>query len=60
MEIYKDLFLTEKEIIGIYLLLKDNELKLDKTMQMLYNNLEKRIQSELTIEEFENIKELYE
>ena len=60
MKISEDLILSENEIIGIYLLFKDNELRLDKTLRRLYNNLEKRIQNSLTIEEFEKLKDLYE
>ncbi len=60
MKISEDLILSENEIIGIYLLLKDNELRLDKTLCRLYNNLEKRIQNSLTIEEFEKLKDIYE
>ena len=60
MKISEDLILSENEIIGIYLLFKDNELRLDKTLRRLYNNLEKRIQNSLTIEELEKLKDLYE
>ena len=59
MSINEDLVLSENEIIGIYLLLKDNESILDKTLYRVYNNFEKRIQNSLTIGEFEKLKEIY-
>jgi hypothetical protein len=54
------LLLSFKEIIGIYLILRDRQMCLDKTMQRLYNEIEKRIQSRMTIEEFERIRDYYE
>jgi hypothetical protein len=52
--------LSYKEIIGVYLILRDRQMYLDKTMQRLYNEIEKQIQSKLTIEEFEKIRDIYE
>lgn len=47
------------ELIGIYLLLINNEEKLDNNQQLIKYKIEKEIFSCLSIEEMESIGELY-
>ncbi len=47
------------ELIGIYLLLLENEEKLDNNQQSVRFKLEKEIFMHLSIEEMESIGELY-
>ena len=51
--------LTNKEIIGLFLLLKKNEDNIDEVLFRLRNKLEDKIFENLSIEELENIEELY-
>jgi hypothetical protein len=55
-----DFPLKGREILGVYLLLKDREAQLDATLLQLLDRLERTLYQDLTIEEFENIRALYE
>jgi hypothetical protein len=48
--------LKDREILGIYLLLKDRERELDSTMLKLLDRLERALYQELTIDEFEKLQ----
>ena len=48
------------EILGVYILLKDREAELDEAMLQLLDRLERTLYQELTIDEFENIRAIYE
>ena len=54
-----DFPLKDREVLGIYLLLKERERELDETMLKLLDRLERVLYQELTIDEFENIREKY-
>ena len=51
--------LKGREILGIFLLLKDREVHLDETLLQLLDRLERALYQELTIDEFENIRKSY-
>ena len=51
--------LKDREILGVYLALKDREAELDDTLLQLLDRLERTLYQELTIDEFENIRALY-
>ncbi len=51
--------LKDREIVGVYLLLKDREAELDATLLQLLDRLERALYQELTIDEFENIRSRY-
>jgi hypothetical protein len=51
--------LKDREILGVYLMLKDGEAELDETLLKLLDRLSRRLYQNLTIHEFENIRELY-
>jgi hypothetical protein len=51
--------LKGREILGVYLLLKDREAELDETLLQLLDRLERALYQELTIDEFENIRRSY-
>jgi hypothetical protein len=51
--------LKGREILGIYLQLKDREAELDETLLRLLDRLERTLYQELTIDEFENIRRIY-
>ena len=51
--------LKGREILGVYLLLKDREAQLDETLLQLLDRLERTLYQELTIDEFENIRKSY-
>jgi len=55
-----DFPLKGREILGVYLLLKDREAELDATLLQFLDRLERTLYQDLTIEEFENIRTLYE
>ena len=55
-----EFLLKGKEILGVYLLLKDREAELDETLLQLLDRLERTLYQELTIDEFENIRALYD
>ena len=54
-----DFPLKDREVVGVYLLLKERERELDETMLKLLDRLERVLYQELTIDEFENIREKY-
>jgi hypothetical protein len=51
--------LKEREILAVYIILKDRETNLDDTQLQLLDRLERVLYRELTIDELENIRELY-
>ena len=51
--------LKGREILGVYLQLKDREAELDATLLQLLDRMERTLYAELTIDEFENIRTLY-
>ena len=51
--------LQGREIVAVYLLLKSQESRLDTTMLQLLDRLERGLYKQLTIDEFENLKTLY-
>ena len=51
--------LKGREVLGVYLLLKDREAHLDETLLQLLDRLERALYQELTIDEFENIRKSY-
>ena len=55
-----DFPLKGREILGVYLALKDREEELDETLLQLLDRLERTLYRELTIDEFENIRGSYE
>ena len=55
-----DFPLQGREVLGIYFMLKDRESELDETLLQLLDRLERELYQELTIDEFENIRNLYD
>lgn len=55
-----DFPLQGREALGVYFMLKDRESELDETLLQLLDRLERALYRELTIDEFENIRNLYE
>jgi hypothetical protein len=55
-----DFLLQGREALGIYFMLKDRESELDETLLQLLDRLERALYQELTIDEFENIRNLYD
>jgi hypothetical protein len=51
--------LKDREILGVYLLLKDREAELDHGLLQLLDRMERTLYQELTIDEFENIRRTY-
>lgn len=51
--------LTNREIVGIYLLLEKNEEKVDKDLQKLKNRIERFLFEHISIEEMEHLEEKY-
>ena len=54
-----EFLLKGREILAVYLSLKDREAELDETLLQLLDRLERILYQDLTIDEFENIHELY-
>ena len=54
-----DFPLQGREALGVYFMLKDRESELDETLLQLLDRLERELYQELTIEEFENIRNFY-
>lgn len=48
-----------REALGVYFMLKDRESELDETLLQLLDRLERELYQELTIDEFENIRNFY-
>lgn len=55
-----DFALKGREVLAVYLMLKDGEARLDETLLQLLDRLERGLYQELTIDEFENIRKLYD
>ena len=51
--------LKDREILAVYLMLKDSEGELDEILLKLLDRLSRQLYRNLTIDEFENIRELY-
>ncbi len=51
--------LTEREVIGIYLLLKKHETELDETLESVEERIETLLFDNLSIEQFEELERLY-
>lgn len=51
--------LVDNEILGVYLLLKRDEPKLDKPLSGVLSKIERTLYSELSIDQLENIESLY-
>jgi len=56
----RDFPLQGREVLGIYFMLKDRESELDGMLLQLLDRLERELYRELTIDEFENIRNLYD
>jgi len=54
-----DFPLQGPEALGVYFMLKDRESELGETLLQLLDRLERELYQELTIDEFENIRDLY-
>ena len=54
-----DFSLKGQEVLGVYLLLKEREQELEEPMLQLLDRLERALYQELTIDEFENIRDIY-
>ena len=54
------LSLEQAEELGIYLLLKEREPSLDRILLALLNRIERRLYARYSIDEFENIKQIYQ
>ena len=52
--------LTDKELIGLYMSLKNNEMALDGTMARVLLRIEKILYRKLTVAEMENIESAYD
>jgi len=51
--------LSGREIVGVYLFLKQREEQLDDLLSKLMARMEKSLYSELSIDEFERLADLY-
>ena len=54
-----EFLLKGREVLAVYLMLKDTETELDETLLQLLDRLERGLYQELTIDEFESIRERY-
>ena len=54
-----DISLSEKELVGLYILLKNSEMNLDVHLSALLLKIEKILYSRLTVEDIEKIDEVY-
>ncbi len=52
--------LQDWERVGLYLFLKEKEEELDYTLFPLYNRLQRGLNEELSIEEMETLRRLYD
>lgn len=52
--------LTDRELVGVYLLLRRHASELDTTLTRLMMRMEKDLFAYLSIDEFERLGELYE
>lgn len=51
--------INDHELVGLYLLLKSNEMELDDTLQGLLGKTAKVLYANLSVEQLENISDLY-
>ena len=51
--------LKSRQIVALYLFLKHREDELDETLLQLYNEIQRKLFSYLSIEEMESLEELY-
>ncbi len=51
--------LTNREIVGVYLLLEKNEEKVDKDLQKLKDRVERFLFEHISIEDMEDLEEKY-
>jgi translation initiation factor IF-3 len=54
-----EFLLKGREVLAVYLMLKDRETELDETLLQLLDRLERGLYQEMTIDEFESIRERY-
>jgi hypothetical protein len=54
-----EFLLKGREVLAVYLMLKDRETELDETLLQLLDRLERGLYQELTIDEFESIRARY-
>ena len=54
-----EISLTEKELIGLYILMRNSEMNLDAHLSALLLRVEKILYRRLTIEDIEKIDEVY-
>jgi len=52
-------FLDSEEMLGVFLVLKEQKSSLDTLLARLMRRMEQRLYEELTIDEFENLPDLY-
>ena len=60
MQAQAQIVLSAKEIMGLYMLLKKQEMVLDATMCAALGKIEKILYAQLTVEEIESIQSLYD
>lgn len=51
--------LENREIVAVYLMLKAEEAKLDRTLTALCARIERALYDRMSIDEFEHLRELY-
>ena len=51
--------LRGKQLVALYLLMQSNEEELDQTLQVLFHKIQQDLFTELSIEEMENLEDLY-
>ncbi len=51
--------LSDKEAVGVYLLLRDRAIESDETMARLTKRIEDSLLRELTVTEVENLQDVY-
>ena len=51
--------INDRELVGLHLLLKANEMKLDRTLQALLGKTERILYQNLSVEQLENLSDLY-
>jgi len=51
--------LRGKQLVALYLLMQRNEEELDQTLQVLFHKIQQDLFTELSIEEMENLEDLY-
>lgn len=51
--------LSGKQVVALYLILQKHEEELDPNLQVLFNRIQGELFTSLSIEEMENLEELY-